>query len=171
MLSQETIKKLAQEVKDAAEAWQEWKNAQAKATKAEKEVKGIFSATNRIDDKAWEEEHSAREEAENAENYAKDSFIQLRTTLIDAVRDDEDYPEPETTSWDDEDEKAVISHASTLSDEIYELYGKNDDDDYYLVSKAFEALSTLHEKELPYAYETPDQLFIEFCDEIASANE
>lgn len=171
MLAQETIKNLAQEVKEAAEAWKEWENAQAKATKAEKEVNRIFSATNKIDDKAWEEEHSAREEAENDEKYAKGLFIQLRTTLIEAVRDDESYPEPDTDSWSDEDEKAVITHSSTLSDEIYELYGKNDDDDYYLVSKALEALSTLHEKELPYAYETPDQLFIEFCDEIASANE
>lgn len=162
---------LAQEIKEAAEAWKAWENVQAKAIKAEKEVKGIFSATNEIDNKAWEEAHSAREEAENAENYAKELFIQLRTTLIEAVRDDEDYPEPETTSWDDEDENAVVSHASTLSDEIYELYEQNDDDDYYLVSKAFEALSTLHEKELPYAYETPAQLFIEFCDEIAAACE
>lgn len=140
MLAQETIKKLAQEIKDAAEAWQAWENA-----------------TEDYD--------------ESVKNTTREYMQNLAETLTEAVRNDENYPEPETTSWSDEDEKAVISHASTLSDEIYELYEQNDDDDYYLVSKAFEALSTLHEKELPYVYETPDQLFIEFCDEIASANE
>ena len=152
MLSQEEIKKIAQEVKDTAEAW---KDAEKISQKAEK-----------LD---HEDYYQARKEADDAKDYAEGEFIQLREMLIEAVRDDESYPEPGTNSWNDEDENAVITHSSNLSDEIYELYDQNSDDDYYIVSKALEALSRLHEKELPYVSESPASLFIEFCEEIADS--
>lgn len=122
--------------------------------------------------KAWQAWENATEDYdENIKNTAKEYMQDLAETLTEAVRDDEDYPEPETTSWSDEDEKAVISHANTLASEIYKLYEKNGDSDYFLTSKALGALSILREKEFLYAYSTPDATFIDFCDEIATANE
>lgn len=122
--------------------------------------------------KAWQAWENATEDYdESVKNTTREYMQDLAETLTEAVRNDEQYPDPETTSWNNEDEKAVISHAETLSDEIYGLYGKNDDNDYFIVSKALEALSTWREKGLPYAYGTPDNLFIEFGDEIASSVE
>ena len=123
---------------------------------------------------AWETWKNATEDYDESVKDRAMTYMQdLSETLTEAVRNDKFYPDPGTDSWSDEDNKAVIAHSSTLSDELYEEYKKKDieDDSHYIVSKALDALSTFYKKCLPYAYGAPDLVFFEFGDEIASATE